>query len=288
MTPASTAASVLATAQAVSLWQWIPSRAPLAAKTFADDVDQRGRQHAAVGVAQDDHFGARFRRRAHHLEGVLGSGAVAVEEVLGVEEDPPALADEVGDRVADHREVLGTGRLQRPLDVAQVALGDEADHGRLSLAQRGHLWVVGRNRVSPPGGTEGGQGRGTQRELALGPGEELSILRVGARPSALDEPDSEIVEVTRDRQLVGDRKRQSLLLRAIAQGRVIDVESLRVVRKAQGVGDGHSPMISRRGPCARRVHRPSSLAGVAPQPFDVLNGDRAALAEDPAAPLELA
>jgi hypothetical protein len=58
-------------------------------------------------------------------------GEVAVEEVLGVQEDTPPLAAQEGDRVAHHRQVLGPGRAQGRLDVAQVALGHER-HDRSS------------------------------------------------------------------------------------------------------------------------------------------------------------
>ena len=264
MTPASTAARVLATAQAVSLWQWMPSRAPLPAKTLPTTSTSGRGQHAAVGVAEHDHLGAGRSGHAHHLERVLGRRLVAVEEVLGVEEDATALADEMGDGVADHRQVLGTGRLQRALDVPQIALGDEAHHRRLGLPQRRDLRIVSGDRVRPPGRAEGGQGRRPQGELGLGAREELGVLGIGPGPSAFDEADAEVVEVTRDRQLVDDGERQPLLLRAVAQGRVVDVEGLGVVRKAQGVGDGHCPMVSRLGSCVSRprsdgaVRRPGS------------------------------
>ena len=45
-----------------------------------------------------------------------------------------------------------------------------------------------------------------------------------ARPAALDEADAELVEQRRDRQLVGDREVHALLLGAVAQGRVVDLE----------------------------------------------------------------
>ena len=52
-------------------------------------VTELGGQHAAVGVAQRHQVGAGLHRRAHHLERVGRVGPVAVEEVLGVEENPP-------------------------------------------------------------------------------------------------------------------------------------------------------------------------------------------------------
>ena len=78
---------MLATAQPVSLWQWMPTRTPVDLDHVAHDVGDPVGQHAAVGVAERDHLGAGLGGRAQHLEGVVAVGAVAVEEVLGVEED---------------------------------------------------------------------------------------------------------------------------------------------------------------------------------------------------------
>ena len=85
-------------------------------------------QHAAVGVAQRDHLGAGLVRRAQHLERVVAVGAVAVEEVLGVEEHLLPLPAQVADGVADHREVLLERGAQRQLDVPVVRLRDQGDH----------------------------------------------------------------------------------------------------------------------------------------------------------------
>ena len=65
---------------------------------------------------------------------------------------------------------------------------------------------------------------GGQRELALGAGEELDVLGVGARPAALDEVDAEDVELLGDAQLVLDRGRDALDLEAVAQGGVEDLD----------------------------------------------------------------
>ena len=88
-----------------------------------------------------------------------------------------------------------------------------------------------RQRPHPPaGGAEGSEGGRTQRELGLGAREELGVLRIGPRPPALDETDPEVIQMPRDGQLVSDRKRQPLLLSAVAQGGVVDVKRLRVIR----------------------------------------------------------
>ena len=93
-----------------------------------DHVGDPVGQHAAVGVAERDHLGAGLVGRAQHLERVVAVGAVAVEEVLGVEEDLLALGAQVADGVADHREVLLERGAQRQLDVPVVGLRDQGDH----------------------------------------------------------------------------------------------------------------------------------------------------------------
>ena len=65
-----------------------------------------------------------------------------------------------------------------------------------------------------------------ERQLLLGPGEELDVLGVGAGPASLDEGDPEVVELLGHPELVVDRERQALLLAAVAQDGVEDVDRL--------------------------------------------------------------
>jgi hypothetical protein len=53
-----------------------------------DDIGHLVGQHAAVGVAEGHHLGARLHGGPDRLERVRPVEAVAVEEVLGIEEDP--------------------------------------------------------------------------------------------------------------------------------------------------------------------------------------------------------
>ena len=162
------------------------------------DVADPVGQHAAVGVAERDHLGAGLGRGAQHLERVVAVGAVAVEEVLGVEEDRLPLGAQVGDGVADHREVLLERGAQRELDVALVRLGDQRDDRGAAVAQRGDQRVVGGGDAGPPGGPEGREPRVPQVELLGGAAEELGVLGVGPRPAALDVADAQPVELARD------------------------------------------------------------------------------------------
>jgi hypothetical protein len=144
--------------------------------------------------------------------------------VLGVEEDPLPLPAQVGDRVADHGKVLFQGRAQGQPDVPVMTLGDKGHDRRARLAQRGDQRVIGRLDAGPAGRAERGELRVLELQLGGCEPEELGVLRDGAGPAALDEPDAELVEPGRDRQLVGDGQVQALLLCAITQGGVVDVE----------------------------------------------------------------
>ena len=78
--------------------------------------------------------------------------------------------------------------------------------------------------TGPTGGPERGERRVAQGEVAGRTGEELGVLGVGPGPAALDEADAQLVEVRGDGELVGHGEVQPLLLRAVAQRRVVDVE----------------------------------------------------------------
>ena len=82
--------------------------------------------------------------------------------------------------------------------------------------------------------------------------EELDVLGVGARPAALDVGHPVLVEHPRDAQLVGERERDVLALRAVAQGRV--VEDDRAIAR-----DGHAGT-----PAAERLDRRPSRTPVVP------------------------
>ena len=57
-------------------------------------------------------------------------------------------------------------------------------------------------------------------------GEKLHVLRVGARPAALDVVHTEGIQFLRDPKLVGHGKIDAFGLRSVAQGRVIDCNGL--------------------------------------------------------------
>ena len=71
-----------------------------------DDLTDIVGKQPAVRVAQRDQLRASFGSRPHYGQRIRRIAAVTVEEVLGVEEDAAAKANQERHRVAHHREVL--------------------------------------------------------------------------------------------------------------------------------------------------------------------------------------
>ena len=90
-------------------------------------------------------------------------------------------------------------------------------------------------------------------QLLLGPGEELDVLGVGAGPAALNEGDAEVVELLGHPQLVVDREGEALLLAAVPENGVEDVDGL------GQVGDGE---VVRVGAVAVRMGVPDPVVAV--------------------------
>ena len=126
------------------------------------------------------------------------------------------------------------------------------------------------------GRPEGGQLRALPAHRARGR-EELDVLGVRARPAALDERHPELVEHPRDAQLVGERERDVLALRAVAQRGVVEDDRRRPAHAGtlgRGAGralddggrerrrpDDDEPVVAgHRGSARSAVRQPSSRA----------------------------
>ena len=192
----------------------------------ADDRFHLVRERPTVRVAQHEVAGALDGRRFERPHRELGVVLVTVEEVLGVDHHPPALAGEELDGVGDHRLTLVERRVECVQHVVVPALGHDA-HGlgvRLDeVAQRG---VVVDLALRPPGRTERDERRRGELQLRAGTMEELDVLRVRPRPAALDVGDAEHVELLGDPQLVLHRRRDALHLEAVAKRGVEDLDPL--------------------------------------------------------------
>src|SRR6478735_8904192 len=197
--PAATAAIELATARSASLWVWIPQLTA-----------------GASGSASSE------PRTSPMIEtSSLVIVPVAVEEMLGVVDGLATVVDDEPDRVGDHVEVLRGGRAKDFDDVEQPRLAEDRHDRGLGGHQLAQVGIVaGLVRAMP--------GRAERRELRALPAhlasrcEEVDVLRVRPRPAALDERHPELVEHPCHTQLVGERQRDVLALRPVAQCRVVE------------------------------------------------------------------
>ena len=169
--PASTPASELATPHSASLWQWIPSRTAPASAARASVVasvtwwgsDEPFVSHSVTVSAPAS---AAVRRQ---LQRVVAVVAVGVEEVLGVVDDALALADEEGDRLGDHAQVLLAVDAHDLLEVQGPRLADERADRREALGEDAQRRIVlgGDSRAGASCRTRRpGRGRSARRRAA--------------------------------------------------------------------------------------------------------------------------
>ncbi len=150
---------------------------------LADDrLDLLG-QRAAIGVAQHDPAGAGLVGRLGAVDGVIGIGLVAVEEMLAVEQRLAPARDHGGHGLADALQVLLERDAERNVDVEIPGLGDEADGAGLRREHRLEAGIVGDRPPRPLGHAEGGERRRLHRPRL---GEQLGVGGIGAGITGLD------------------------------------------------------------------------------------------------------
>jgi hypothetical protein len=113
------------------------------------------RQRRSVGVAEHDRLGPGFSCRSQTGDRVVGLGAPAVEEVLGVVDHPLALAAQEIDRVGDHPQVLGAVDLDEFLEVERPRLADDRADRRDGLREQRKGRIGARAHVTPTRHSEG-------------------------------------------------------------------------------------------------------------------------------------
>ena len=208
-----------------------PYRAVDDAPCLAHAAHDRVGQRASVGVTERDGRRARARRRAQRREGVLWVVCVAVEEVLGVEDDLAALLGEEADRVGDHRQVLLLRRLEHVAHLDGGGFPDER-HDRRLAREHGLEGRVARGLAADAAGRAEGDELGVLQPHVAHAREELRLLRIGAGVSALDVVDAELVELPDDRELVLDGEGEAFHPEAVAKGGVVEPDpfGLRLAR----------------------------------------------------------
>src|SRR5579871_1098965 len=105
------------------------------------------------------------------------------------------------------------------MDVEIPAFAEDRNGRRFGFEQGADVRVLLDLVLRKACGAEGGQPRVIQFQLA-GAAEEFLVARIGVRPSAFDIVDPELIEFLRDDELVIERERDSLALRAVAEGGV--------------------------------------------------------------------
>jgi len=191
------------------------------ARPLRDDVGER----STVRVAQDHRARARGDRGLQRRQGIRRVGAPAVEVVLRVVDDLATRRERERDRVGDHREVLVEAGPECLAHVQRPRLAEQGDDGRGGRQQRGEVGVALRRDPLPPRRPEGRQPRAGERHVPHA-GEEVDVLRVGARPASLDDVHAEGVESQGDRDLVVAGEADALALGAVAERGVVDLHPL--------------------------------------------------------------
>ena len=166
-------------------------------------LDHFGKR-AAVGVTEHERLGSGFLGRREDRERELRVPAVAVEEVLGVEEDAEARLAQVRHRIGRHGDRLVERGSQRLGDVQVGGLRDDADHLRARFDEVAERLVTACLCAGTARRAEGDERRCLESQLLHGSLEELLVLRVRTGPATLDVRDAQMVELLSNAQLVVD------------------------------------------------------------------------------------
>ena len=196
-------------------------------KTGSDGADGGGDfrgEATAIGIAEDEVVGSCFGGGLESSEGVVGIGGVAIEEVFGIIDDFASLFFEEGDGVGDHAKVFDGGGAKDLFDVQEPAFAEDGDDGGFRLEKEADLGIGGGVDVGSAGGTEGGEFGGAPVEFS-GLGKEVSILVVGAWPTAFDVVEAVGGEAFGEAKFIGEGEVNAFALSTIAQGGVVESES---------------------------------------------------------------
>jgi len=150
---------------------------------LAHDLQHLVRHRSAVRVAEHDRRGACVGGRSADLERVARIGLVAVEEVLGVEEDRAIAGGQEGHRVAHHLDVALERGLQGLGHVDRPGLAKDAQRRAPGIEQRIEPGVVFSREVLVARRAEGRDDGVLELQVARAL-EELDVFGVGAGKTA--------------------------------------------------------------------------------------------------------
>ena len=144
--------------------------------------------------------------------------------MLGVEDHLAAVGHQVGDALADHRQVLVGAGAEDLGHLEERALADDGDRLGAGVQQGPQALVVRGLHALAAGHAEGADPDVLQRQFADAL-EVLRVLLIRGRVAALDIVDAQAVQPLGDGQLVLQREADAFGLRAVAEGRVVDLDA---------------------------------------------------------------
>ena len=217
---------------------------------------------AAVCLTQTDAVRSSPLRRLQRRQRVRGVPGIAVEKVLRVKDDLPAVCLEKGDALLDHPQVFLQRRVQDVGDVKVPALAKDADGGGVCLQQGAQALAVLGALVLASGAAEGRQPCMAERQRPH-PLKKFQVLWIGRRIARLDVVDAQLVQRRHNPQLVLHRKGNVFSLRPVAQGGIqnpqlvcpLHILFLLFPLSQKGLCGYHSrpfPLLSIRSGCPRK------------------------------------
>ena len=177
------------------------------------DAPHLGRQGATIGVTEHHPARALIQGRTQAGQGIGGIGAIAVEEMLGIQDCLAPLCPQMGERGADRLQVLVQRHAQGGGHMELMRLAYQTDGRGAGIQHGGQDIIILSRSPDPLGHPEGGH-HGT------GPGDlgkEIAVGRVRPRPAAFDVIDPQPIQRRRDLDLLGGGELHPLRLLAIAE-----------------------------------------------------------------------
>jgi hypothetical protein len=186
-----------------------------------DDLGQARGDGAAIRVAEAENIGAGNLGGFEGAECERRIGGVTVEEVLGVEDDFPAVLFQIGYGLRNQLDVFLFADTEGALGVKIPGFSEDGDNRSARLDQGADVRIAIDSVPCEPRGSERGETRVFEAEFGRA-SEELLVARVGAGPAALNVVDPKLVELLRDGDLVVHREGDGFALCTIAKRSVED------------------------------------------------------------------
>ena len=157
--------------------------------------------------------------------------------MFGVVDDLAASGPAGGDRFADHGEIFVAAGTKYFVDVQVPAFADDGNDGRLGVDQGPHA-RVGRGLGAAAAGHAEGADAGVDEAGGRSVLEKGGVFGVRERITALDEVETERIELVGDVDLIDEAECNALALSTIAEGGVVKLDSAGVCGHGQVLRGG--------------------------------------------------